>query len=184
MAYGRPVAAGAAVDPHAGRRWPPRCLPPPIMTGAADASLGNVLRWLFGVEGAEQALSARDRIIILDIRLPRAVMGLLVGASLAVSGAIMQGLFRNPLADPGARRRLLRREPRRGSDDRARQLRFWPAVCGFRILCAAGCRIFRRPCHDAPALPDRDTRAARPRSQPCCLPASRSVRSPTPSPAF
>jgi iron complex transport system permease protein len=71
-----------------------------IMTGAADASLGNVLRWLFGVEGAEQALSVRDRIIILDIRLPRAVMGLLVGASLAVSGAIMQGLFRNPLADP------------------------------------------------------------------------------------
>ncbi|MBP1861239.1 FecCD family ABC transporter permease [Rhizobium herbae] len=71
-----------------------------IMTGAADASLGNVLRWLFGVEGAEQALSVRDRIIILDIRLPRAVMGLLVGASLAVSGTIMQGLFRNPLADP------------------------------------------------------------------------------------
>ncbi|MBB5534399.1 FecCD family ABC transporter permease [Rhizobium giardinii] len=71
-----------------------------IMTGAADASLGNVLRWLFGVDGAEQALSVRDRIIILDIRLPRAVMGLLVGASLAVSGAIMQGLFRNPLADP------------------------------------------------------------------------------------
>lgn len=71
-----------------------------IMTGAADASLGNVLRWFVGLEGAEQALSARDRIIILDIRLPRAVMGLLVGASLAVSGAIMQGLFRNPLADP------------------------------------------------------------------------------------
>ncbi|KQS84734.1 MULTISPECIES: FecCD family ABC transporter permease [unclassified Rhizobium] len=71
-----------------------------IMTGAANASLGNVLQWLLGVEGAEQALSARDRIIILDIRLPRAVMGLLVGASLAVSGTIMQGLFRNPLADP------------------------------------------------------------------------------------
>lgn len=72
-----------------------------IMTGAADASLGNVLRWLLGVEGAEQALSVRDRIIILDIRLPRAVLGMLVGASLAVSGAVMQGLFRNPLADPG-----------------------------------------------------------------------------------
>lgn len=71
-----------------------------IMTGAANASLGNVLQWLLGMEGAEQALSARDRIIILDIRLPRAVMGLLVGASLAVSGTIMQGLFRNPLADP------------------------------------------------------------------------------------
>ncbi|WP_428425829.1 FecCD family ABC transporter permease [Pararhizobium sp.] len=72
-----------------------------IMTGAADASLGNVLRWLVGMDGAEQALSVRDRIIILDIRLPRAVLGLMVGASLAVSGAVMQGLFRNPLADPG-----------------------------------------------------------------------------------
>jgi iron complex transport system permease protein len=72
-----------------------------IMTGAADASLSNVLRWLLGMEGAEQALSMRDRIIILDIRLPRAVLGLMVGASLAVSGAVMQGLFRNPLADPG-----------------------------------------------------------------------------------
>jgi iron complex transport system permease protein len=72
-----------------------------IMTGAADASLGNVLRWLLGLERAEQVLSVRDRIIILDIRLPRAVLGMLVGASLAVSGAVMQGLFRNPLADPG-----------------------------------------------------------------------------------
>ncbi|PDT84653.1 iron ABC transporter permease [Sinorhizobium sp. BJ1] len=72
-----------------------------IMTGAADASLGNVLRWLVGETAAEQALSTRDRIIILDIRLPRAVLGMLVGAALAVSGVVMQGLFRNPLADPG-----------------------------------------------------------------------------------
>ncbi|TCP85072.1 iron complex transport system permease protein [Rhizobium sp. PP-CC-2G-626] len=72
-----------------------------VMTGAADASIGNLLRWLTGTETAEAALSLRDRIIILDIRLPRAVLGLLVGAALAVSGAVMQGLFRNPLADPG-----------------------------------------------------------------------------------
>ncbi|MCD7109149.1 iron ABC transporter permease [Rhizobium sp. DKSPLA3] len=72
-----------------------------VMTGAADASIGNLLRWLTGTETAETALSLRDRIIILDIRLPRAVLGLLVGAALAVSGAVMQGLFRNPLADPG-----------------------------------------------------------------------------------
>jgi len=70
-----------------------------ITTGAADASLANILRWLTGE--ADQAMSARDRIIILDIRLPRAVLGMLVGASLAVSGVVMQGLFRNPLADPG-----------------------------------------------------------------------------------
>lgn len=42
-----------------------------------------------------------DKIILLDIRLPRLVLGVLVGSALAVSGAIMQGLFRNPLADPG-----------------------------------------------------------------------------------
>ncbi len=38
--------------------------------------------------------------MILSIRLPRTLLGLLVGAGLAVSGALMQGLFRNPLADP------------------------------------------------------------------------------------
>ncbi len=37
---------------------------------------------------------------LLDIRLPRIVMGLLVGSALGISGAVMQGLFRNPLADP------------------------------------------------------------------------------------
>ncbi|ADC62622.1 FecCD family ABC transporter permease [Allochromatium vinosum] len=39
--------------------------------------------------------------VIETIRLPRTLLGLLVGAALAVAGASMQGLFRNPLADPG-----------------------------------------------------------------------------------
>lgn len=39
--------------------------------------------------------------VLLLIRLPRVLMGMLVGAGLAVSGAALQGLFRNPLADPG-----------------------------------------------------------------------------------
>jgi len=38
---------------------------------------------------------------ILQLRLPRVLLGLIVGAALAVSGAAMQGIFRNPLADPG-----------------------------------------------------------------------------------
>ena len=38
--------------------------------------------------------------IIMDIRLPRLILALLVGAVLAILGAVMQGLFRNPLADP------------------------------------------------------------------------------------
>lgn len=39
--------------------------------------------------------------VIQHIRLPRTIVGLLVGAALAVSGAVMQGVFGNPLADPG-----------------------------------------------------------------------------------
>lgn len=71
-----------------------------LASGASDASAMAVVRgWLFGA--ADDALSVRDRIIINDVRLPRVVLGALVGASLAVSGAVMQGLFRNPLADPG-----------------------------------------------------------------------------------
>ena len=40
--------------------------------------------------------------IIFDLRLPRTVLGVLVGAALGLSGAAMQGYTRNPLADPGA----------------------------------------------------------------------------------
>ncbi|GGE83021.1 FecCD family ABC transporter permease [Sphingomonas prati] len=40
-------------------------------------------------------------IIIVELRLPRTVMALLVGAALGLSGAVMQGYLRNPLADPG-----------------------------------------------------------------------------------
>ena len=43
----------------------------------------------------------RDAIVVLDIRLPRTVLAVLVGGTLAVAGAILQGVFRNPLADPG-----------------------------------------------------------------------------------
>ncbi|WP_244631187.1 iron ABC transporter permease [Aureimonas sp. ME7] len=42
-----------------------------------------------------------DAVIVWQIRLPRTLVGALVGASLALVGAVMQGLFRNPLADPG-----------------------------------------------------------------------------------
>jgi iron complex transport system permease protein len=45
--------------------------------------------------------AAREAIVVVDVRLPRTLLAALVGAALAVSGAIMQGLFRNPLADPG-----------------------------------------------------------------------------------
>ena len=42
-----------------------------------------------------------DHVIIRSLRVPRTVIGLLVGAALGLSGALMQGVTRNPLADPG-----------------------------------------------------------------------------------
>lgn len=73
-----------------------------LASGASDASAVSVVRdWLFPSMSDGSALSARDRIIVYDIRLPRVVLGVLIGSALAVSGAVMQGLFRNPLADPG-----------------------------------------------------------------------------------
>ncbi|TIT61369.1 MAG: iron ABC transporter permease, partial [Mesorhizobium sp.] len=73
-----------------------------LTSGASDASAVNVIRdWLFGTIPGDAALNARDSLIVHDIRLPRVILGMLVGAALAVCGAVMQGLFRNPLADPG-----------------------------------------------------------------------------------
>ncbi|MGD9737991.1 MAG: FecCD family ABC transporter permease [Bauldia sp.] len=60
--------------------------------------LGAVRYWLAGA-GVEPAPATRT--ILIDIRLPRMAMGVLVGMLLAVAGTILQGLFRNPLADPG-----------------------------------------------------------------------------------
>lgn len=58
-----------------------------------------------GVERVLAALlgggSAGDRVVVWEIRLPRAVAALAVGAALGASGAALQGLLRNPLAEPG-----------------------------------------------------------------------------------
>lgn len=48
-----------------------------------------------------QAHDEAQRFIWLNIRLPRVLLAALVGGALALSGCVMQGLFRNPLADPG-----------------------------------------------------------------------------------
>ncbi|MEM6495963.1 MAG: iron chelate uptake ABC transporter family permease subunit, partial [Pseudomonadota bacterium] len=51
-------------------------------------------------DGADDQSSRQARLVLFDLRLPRTIVGVFVGASLAVSGAMLQGLFRNPLADP------------------------------------------------------------------------------------
>ncbi|WP_332117354.1 iron ABC transporter permease [Azorhizobium caulinodans] len=75
-----------------------------LAVGAVSISPGRVLEILagaFSTPADEVGAAMRERIVVLDIRLPRAVLGLLTGAGTAMAGAVMQGVFRNPLADPG-----------------------------------------------------------------------------------
>lgn len=72
-----------------------------MTTGASGASVWGVVGQLFGFAPESAAQAARDHAVIVNIRLPRMILGVLIGAGLAVSGLLMQGLFRNPLADPG-----------------------------------------------------------------------------------
>jgi iron complex transport system permease protein len=67
-----------------------------LTMGAAGLGLVDLLHAATGA-----GLSPREEVVLYDIRLPRLAMGLVVGAALAVSGVLLQGLFRNPLADPG-----------------------------------------------------------------------------------
>ncbi|MCJ9427837.1 FecCD family ABC transporter permease [Kordiimonas marina] len=65
------------------------------MVGEVSLAPGRVVRAFFG--GADDAAN----IIVRELRLPRILIGLLAGAALGYSGAALQGLLRNPLADPG-----------------------------------------------------------------------------------
>ncbi|MYH71200.1 MAG: iron ABC transporter permease [Acidimicrobiia bacterium] len=72
-------------------------------SGAAGLPVSGVFGALFDwipVVGIESSLSATQENILFEIRLPRLVLGMLVGGSLGVAGASYQGVFRNPLADP------------------------------------------------------------------------------------
>jgi iron complex transport system permease protein len=65
---------------------------------SSPAEVGRALLSLIGLGPAKLGFVEQT---IVSIRLPRLVLGLMVGASLAISGATLQALFRNPLADPG-----------------------------------------------------------------------------------
>lgn len=73
------------------------------VVGAADLDAGSVLKALLDVLPGitlDSGLSEVQENILFEIRLPRVVLGGIVGAVLAVAGATYQGVFRNPLADP------------------------------------------------------------------------------------
>ena len=81
-----------------------------LTSGVISTSLGEVVAALpdalavmlsLDRSAAPQASTPQLAMILAEIRIPRLLLGLMVGAGLAICGAIMQGLFRNPMADPG-----------------------------------------------------------------------------------
>ncbi|MFN3881272.1 MAG: FecCD family ABC transporter permease [Nitrincola lacisaponensis] len=74
-----------------------------VLAFSASLTQGAVSLSVWQVYGTLSGLldDAYAQLVIIDIRLPRVVLGAIVGAGLAIAGAAMQGLFRNPLADPG-----------------------------------------------------------------------------------
>ena len=69
----------------------------------SPAQLWQVLVQAMGGAPADvaAATAAPEYLVFMNIRLPRLLMGVAAGAGLGLAGALMQGLFRNPLADPG-----------------------------------------------------------------------------------
>ncbi len=67
-----------------------------IAIGTRSIGLGEVWRALL-----DRDLGSEEAVIVRQLRVPRTVLGLLVGLALGVSGALMQGHTRNPLGDPG-----------------------------------------------------------------------------------
>jgi len=68
-----------------------------VSFGPMSLDFMKILRTLFGLSGG---LQDEEKILFLELRLPRVMLAALVGAALATSGAVYQTVFRNPLADP------------------------------------------------------------------------------------
>lgn len=66
-----------------------------LMIGSVSFSFDEIMNGLFS------SADTLERRIVWELRLPRLLIGLIVGMCLATSGAILQGIMRNPLADPG-----------------------------------------------------------------------------------
>lgn len=71
-----------------------------LMLGTVPVSLTDVLVVIGSHLGVTDRVPGMADLVIWEIRLPRVLLSVLVGAALALSGALVQGLFRNPLADP------------------------------------------------------------------------------------
>ncbi len=85
------------------KTWLPELILGLILLGlvAASASIGSTRLTALSMFADAPGIRTLARTVVLDIRLPRTVLAVLAGASLGLSGAVLQGLLRNPLADPG-----------------------------------------------------------------------------------
>src|ERR1044071_2746945 len=73
-----------------------------IAVGSEHVSISAIFKIILAeITGHPAGVTPEQRIIIADIRIPRAIMAIIVGAALSVAGAAYQALLRNPLADPG-----------------------------------------------------------------------------------
>jgi iron complex transport system permease protein len=73
-----------------------------VSVGPVDLSTRDSMTGLLEAVGiGDSTATATEQLVIERIRLPRIILAMLVGAALGISGAAMQSLFRNPLADPG-----------------------------------------------------------------------------------
>ncbi|MBS7540979.1 FecCD family ABC transporter permease [Ancylobacter lacus] len=104
LAVAKAPAGGRRVGPRAGLAACAGLLGLAVLAslaiGPVTLPAGRVLEVLAAALRGASLAGVRDAVIVLDIRLPRTLLGALVGAAIALGGAVMQGLFRNPLADP------------------------------------------------------------------------------------
>lgn len=78
------------------------CAGASLLTGPTGVSAGALWKATLALTGhADDIEAQRNSIIIFSVRLPRMLLAIFIGSALATAGALMQGLFRNPLADPG-----------------------------------------------------------------------------------
>ncbi len=74
-----------------------------LTAGSVRLSLGKVLQILTNLlpwSNPEAPIDAIEQKILLDLRLPRIILAMIIGATLSIAGVIFQSLFRNPMADP------------------------------------------------------------------------------------